>query len=84
MKELNKKELSKFRESANDIRDGQKFTEKRSPFMLEVSGIPRQDDENVIDLVNKTAVNASICNFDVSLIDIVHRVSDKGTAPVIV
>ena len=28
----------------------------RSSFMLELSGVPRQDDENAIDLVNKTAV----------------------------
>ena len=52
--------------------------------MLELSGIPRQDDENAIDLVNKTAVVAGICNFDVSQIDIAHRVSEKETAPIIV
>ena len=44
----------------------------RSSFMLELSGIPRQNDENAIDLVNKT----------VSQIDIAHRVSEKGTAPI--
>ena len=27
---------------------------------------------------------AGICNFDVSQIDIAHRVSEKGTAPIIV
>ena len=47
----------------------------RPSFMLELSGIPRQDDEIIIDLVNKTAVVAGICNFDVSQIDIAHRVS---------
>ena len=52
--------------------------------MLELSNIPRQDDESVIDLVNKTAVVTEICNFDVSQIDIAHRVSDKGTIPTIV
>ena len=52
--------------------------------MLELSGIPWQDDENAIDLVNKTAVVAGICNFDVSQIDIAHRVSEKETAPIIV
>ena len=52
--------------------------------MLELSGIPQQDDQNVIDLVKKTAVVAGICNFDVSQIDIAHRVSEKGTAPKIV
>ena len=52
--------------------------------MLELSNIPRQDDESVIDLVNKTAVVTEICNFDVSQIDIAHRVSDKGTKPTIV
>ena len=56
----------------------------RSPFMLELSGIPRQDDENVIDLASKTALAAGICNFDVSQIDIAHRVSRKGTAPIII
>ena len=56
----------------------------RSPFMLELSGIPRQDDENVIDLASKTALAAGICNFDVSQIDIAHRVSGKGTAPIII
>ena len=52
--------------------------------MLELSGITRQDDENAIDLFNKAAVVAGICNFDVSQIDIAHRVSEKGTAPIIV
>ena len=52
--------------------------------MLELSGIPRQDDENAIDLVNKTAVVAGKCNFDVNQIDIAHRVSEKGAAPIIV
>ena len=56
----------------------------RSSFMLELSGIPQQDDENAIDLVNKTAVVAGICNFDVSQTDIAHRVSEKGTVPIIV
>ena len=135
VKELNKKELSKVRESVNDIEDDQKFIEKefedqknnikdlikdnkknfsenqrqhneikslyqsqegnqieinklaqynRSSFMLELSGIPRQDDENAIDLVNKTAVVPGICNFDVSQIDIAHRVSERRTAPIIV
>ena len=125
VKELNKKGLSKVRESLNDIEDGQKFIEKefeeqkekikdlindkkkmfsenqqphnkikalyqsqeenqieinklarynRSSFILELSGIPREDDENAIDLVNKTAVVAGICNFDVSQID---QVSEK-------
>ena len=126
VKELNKKELSKVRESVNDIEDGQIFIEKefedqkekikdlikdnkkmfsenqrlhneikalyqnleknqteinklaqynRSSFMLELSGIP---------LVNKTAVVDGICNFDVNQIDIAHRVSERGTAPIIV
>ena len=52
--------------------------------MLELSSIPQQEDENVIDLVNKTAVVAGICNFDVSQIDTAHRVSEKWTAPIIV
>ena len=37
-----------------------------------------------IDLVNKTAVVAGICNFGVSQIDIAHIVAEKGTAPIIV
>ena len=52
--------------------------------MLELSGIPRQDDENIIDLVNKTEVVAEICNFDVSQINIAHRVSEKRAVPIIV
>ena len=134
VKELNKKELSKVRESVNDIADGQKCIEKefedqkgkikdlimdkkmfsenqrlhneikalyqsqeekqikinklaqynRSSIMLELSGILRQYDENVMDLVNKNALVAGTCHFDVSQIDIAHRVSDKGTVPVIV
>ena len=53
--------------------------------MLELSGIPRQDDEN-IDLVNKSEVVAEICNFDmINLqINIAHRVSEKRAVPVIV
>ena len=56
----------------------------KSSFMLELSGIPLQDDENIIDLVNKTALASGICNFDVSQTDIAHRVSEKGTATIIV
>ena len=56
----------------------------RSSFMLGLSGISRQGDENAIDLVNKTAVVAGICSFDVSQIDIAHRVSEKGAAPIII
>ena len=52
--------------------------------MPELTGIPWQDDENAIDLVNKTAVVAGICNFDVSQIDIAHRKSEKGTAHIMV
>ena len=52
--------------------------------MLQLSGIPQQDDENAIDLVNKTAVVAGICNFYLSQIDIAHRVSEKGISPIIV
>ena len=40
--------------------------------------------KNTMNLVNKTAAIAGICNFDVSQIDIAHRVSGKGTAPIIV
>ena len=114
VKELKKKELSKVRESVNDIADDQKLIDKeseeqnkkiedlikdnkkmfsgnqwlhneikenqieinkltshnRSSFILELSGILWQDDENVIDLVNNTAVIAGVCNFDVSQINI--------------
>ena len=52
--------------------------------MLKLSGIPRQDDENAIDLVNKTTVVTGICKFDLSQIDITSRISEKGTAPIIV
>ena len=52
--------------------------------MPALTGTPWQDDENAIDLVNKTAVVAGICNFDVSQIDIAHRKSEKGTAPIMV
>ena len=41
--------------------------------MLGLSGIQRQDDEKAIDIVNKTA-----------LVDIAHRVSEKGAAAIIV
>ena len=47
------------------------------PFMIELSSILRQDDENAIDLDNKTALAARIYNFDVSQIDTVHKVSDS-------
>ena len=50
--------------------------------MLELSGIPRQDDENVINLVNKTAVVARIYNCNMSQTDIDRRVLEKGTVPI--
>ena len=68
----------------NQIEINKLTQHNRSSFMLELSGIPWQDDENAIDLASKTAVVAGICNFDVSQIDIAQRVSEKGTAPIIV
>ena len=59
----------------NEIKENQIEINKltpynRSSFILELSVVLRQDDENIIDLVNNTAVIASVCNFDVSQIDI--------------
>ena len=54
----------------NQIEINKLIPYNRSSFILELSGILWQNDENVIDLVNSTAVIAGICNFDVSQIDI--------------
>ena len=56
----------------------------RLSFIIELSSTAWQDDENAIDLEHKTAQAAGIYNSDLSQIDIVHRVSDKGTTPLIV
>ena len=77
------KALHQSREE-NEIEINKLAQYNRSSFMLELSGIPQQNDENVIDLVNKTALAAGICKFYVSQTDIAHKVSDKETAPIIV
>ena len=71
-------------EQENQIEINKLAQYNRSSSMLELPGIPRQDDGNAIVLVNKTAVVAGICNFGMSQIDIAHWVPEKRTAPIIV
>ena len=59
-------------EQENQIEINKLAQYNRSSSMLELPGIPRQDDGNAIVLVNKTAVVAGICNFGMSQIDIAH------------
>ena len=51
--------------------------------MVEIAGIPRKDNENVLDLVAKLAVTAKVNDFDKAQIDVAHRTSNKANAPII-
>ena len=52
--------------------------------MVEISGIPRMDDEKPVELITKMAQIAKFQNFDDSTIDVAHRISTKDDATIIV
>lgn len=57
----------------------------RSSFMVELSGLPQNSqNEDSIDLVKKIATLAKFEYFDVSQIDVAHRLSSNKNSPVIV
>ena len=68
-----------YSQEENQIEINKLAQYNRQSFMLELSDILQQDDENVIDIVV-----AGICSFDVNQIDIAHIVLEKGTTPIIV
>ena len=51
--------------------------------MVEISGIPRTEDENTTELITKMAKLADIVDFDPLQIDVAHRVSIRENAPII-
>ena len=67
----------------NQMKNGKFAQYNWSSFLLELSGIPRQDDEIAFDLVYKVAVAIIIYNFVVIQIDMAQTVSDKETASII-
>ena len=52
----------------------------RSSWMLEVSGIPYQKNENSQQLIKKLVELTNITNFHVAQIDVLHRTS-QGKMP---
>ena len=52
--------------------------------MLEVSGIPYQKSEKCQQLIGKLAELTNITNFHVAQIDVSHRTSTRGNAPIII
>ena len=87
VKKINKKELNKVREYINHIEDAQKLEINklaqcnRSSFMLEISSIPGQDGENVIDLGQKLQ---RLLKYIILMnqTNIALRVSEKGMPPI--
>ena len=56
----------------------------RSSLMVELSGIPHQRGEDVIDLTGTVVEAANITGYDPNQIDIAHRTSSRSTAPIII
>lgn len=87
VKKINKKELNKVKEYINHIEDGQKLEINklaqcnRSSFMLEISSIPGQDGENVIDLGQKLQWLLKYIIL-MNQTNIALRVSEKGMPPI--
>ena len=52
--------------------------------MVELSGIPHQRGEDVIDLIGKVVVAANITGYDPNQIDIAHRASSQPISPIII
>ena len=56
----------------------------RSSWMLEISGITFTETEDCRDLITKLVDLANITRFNINQIDMIHRTSEKSTAPIIV
>ena len=56
----------------------------RSSWMLEISGIPTSKDEDSKGIVCKLARLVKTQDFSMDQIDVVHRISSKPAAPIIV
>ena len=52
--------------------------------MVELSGIPSQRGEDVIDLIGKVAEAANITGYDPNQTDVAHRASSRPSAPIII
>ena len=56
----------------------------RSSYMVELTGIPSQDNENVMDYIAHLVELANISNYHPSQVDIAHRTSTKQESPIII
>ena len=54
----------------------------RSSFMLKISGIPLNKNENVSNIIQKIVTLTKITGFDITKIDIAHRTSKRKNAPI--
>ena len=55
----------------------------RSSFMLEISGIPFNKNENVPNIIQKIVMLTKITDFDITQVDVAHRTSKRKNAPII-
>ena len=55
----------------------------RPSFMLEMSGIPFNKNENVSNIIQKIVMLTKIKDFDIIQFDIAHRTSKRQNAPII-
>ena len=51
-----------------------------SSFMLEISGIPFNKNENVSNIIQKIVILTQITDFDITQVDIAHRTSKRQNA----
>ena len=55
----------------------------RSSFMLEISGIPFNKNENVSNIIQKIIILTIIADFDITQVDVAHITPKRQNAPII-
>ena len=55
----------------------------RSSFMLEISGIPFNKNENVSNIIQKIVMLTKVTDLDITQVDAAHKTSKRQNAPII-
>ena len=76
--------MHEIRTQIQEIQINQQSQYVRSSWMVELTGIPAMQNENVFDYINHLADIAKIDNFIQEQIDTAHRTSNKADTPIII
>ena len=76
--------ISHFKHIGNRQIKGKRAAQyNRSSFMLEISGIPFNKNENVSSIIQKIVMVTEILDFDNTQVDVAHRTSKRQNVPII-